>query len=200
MNCDQVEQLRDYAMGELGPDGRAAMERHMAGCADCAAELHALQLTTAALRSLPDREIPQRIAFVSDKVFEPSGAARWFAGFWNSAARLGFASACVLSAALLVVAYHRPAAGENPVAMQAGITKADVDKEINEAVTKAVAQVKAEDGKATAEILAASEQKHEQEHKALVVTMGENLDILQRRMTAGMMLASNDQERFGGGR
>ena len=43
-----------------------------AACGDCALELDQLRLTTAALRTLPDREIPQRIAFVSDQVFEPS--------------------------------------------------------------------------------------------------------------------------------
>jgi anti-sigma factor RsiW len=200
MTCDRIEELRDYAMGELGPDARLTMERHVAGCADCGAELHALQLTAAALRSLPDREIPQRIAFVSDKVFEPSGVARWFAGFWNSAARLGFASACVLSAALLVTVYHRPSTVETAAVIQAGVTKADVDKEINEAVTRAVAQVKAEDEKATAEILAASDQKHEQDRRALVVAMQENLTYLEKKLSTSMLLASNDQERFGGAR
>jgi len=42
------------------------MEQHLAACGDCALELDQLRLTTAALRTLPDREIPQRIAFVSD--------------------------------------------------------------------------------------------------------------------------------------
>jgi anti-sigma factor RsiW len=200
MTCDRIEQLRDYAMGEFGPDACTGMERHLAGCADCAAELRALQLTTAALRSLPEREIPQRIAFVSDKVFEPSGAARWFAGFWNSAARLGFASACVLSAALLVAVYHRAPAVNAPVAIQAGITKADVDQEIQEAVTRAVAQVKAEDRRDTAEIVAASDQKHEQDRRALLVAMQENLTYLEKRMSTSLLLASNDQERFGGPR
>ncbi len=104
--CGSAEALRDYAFDELPADERRTMEQHLAVCGDCALELDQLRLTTAALRTLPDREIPQRIAFVSDKVFEPSPVAR-FCRFWNSAARLGFASACVLAVALVVSAWHR---------------------------------------------------------------------------------------------
>src|SRR5579862_872358 len=89
-----VEALRDYAFGELPAERHPELERHLGICGECATELDRLRLTTAALRTLPDREMPQRIAFVSDKVFEPSPVTRFFAGWWNSAARLGFASAC----------------------------------------------------------------------------------------------------------
>src|SRR6267154_2129862 len=94
--CDRGEALRDYAFDELPAGERPEMEQHISDCTGCAAELDRLRLTTAALRILPDREIPQRIAFVSDKVFAPSPVVRFLGGFWNSAARLGFASACVL--------------------------------------------------------------------------------------------------------
>ena len=110
--CTEAEALRDYAFDEMAAADRPSMEQHLATCADCAAELDQLRLTTAALRILPDREIPQRIAFVSDKVFHPSPVARFFGGFWNSAARLGFASPCVLAVALMVV---RLASGPAPV-------------------------------------------------------------------------------------
>src|SRR5580704_466663 len=111
-SCARAEALRDYAFDELTQDERRAMEQHLTGCGACATELDQLRLTAAALRTLPDREIPQRIAFVSDRVFEPSAWRR----FWNSGARLGFASACVLAAALLVSSWmvsawhYRPAA------------------------------------------------------------------------------------------
>ena len=195
--CDRIDELRDYAMGELSHPARQSMELHIATCGHCAAELSSLQVTTAALRTLPDREIPQRIAFVSDKVFEPSPVARWFGGFWNSAARLGFASACVLSAALIVSVYHRPTAAVAPTALiQASLSKADVDKEINEAVGLAVQQVRAEDAK----ILAASEQAHEAQQHALMVAMGENMDIMQKRLNTYTTIAFNDDPRAGGGR
>src|ERR1700693_446222 len=107
--CDRAEALRDYAFDEMAGGELRSMEQHIAACSNCAAELDRLRLTTGALRMLPDREIPQRIAFVSDKLFHPSPVARFFLGFWNSAARLGFASAIVLAVALIVSAYHRPA-------------------------------------------------------------------------------------------
>src|SRR4051812_37548586 len=106
--CERSEALRDYAFDELTGADRAAMERHIPECAACEAELASLRLTTAALRSVPDREIPQRIAFVSDKVFGPSPLARFFQSFWTSPSRLGFASACLIAGALLVSALHRP--------------------------------------------------------------------------------------------
>jgi hypothetical protein len=199
--CERLEQVRDYAMGEGDRKAREAMGKHVTACGECAAELKSLQLTTAALRMLPDREIPQRIAFVSDKVFAPSPAVRWFGGIWNSAARLGFAAACVLAVGFVIAAY-RPGAnnGSQQIVIPASVSKADVDRAVNQAVTKAVAQVRQEVQREDAAVLAASEEKHEREHKALMVSMGESLDYLQKRMNSGMILASNDQERFGGGR
>ena len=80
--CNRIDEVRDYAFDEGFDKGngsaRAFFQQHLAACEHCAQELDRLQFTTAALRVLPDREIPQRIAFVSDKVFEPSPVARWF--------------------------------------------------------------------------------------------------------------------------
>ena len=59
-----TEDLRDYAVGEIEADRQPALEQHLAACGDCTLELDRMRLTTAALRSLPDREVPQRIAFV----------------------------------------------------------------------------------------------------------------------------------------
>src|ERR1700761_5696368 len=92
-SCECADALRDYAFDELPAAERRDMEQHLAGCSECVLELDRLRVTTAALRTLEDREIPQRIAFVSDRVFEPSAFRR----FWSSGARLGFASACMLS-------------------------------------------------------------------------------------------------------
>jgi hypothetical protein len=46
------------------------------------------------LASLEDEEIPRRIAFVSDRVFEP----RWWQTMWRSGPVMGFASAALLAA------------------------------------------------------------------------------------------------------
>lgn len=198
-----TEALRDYAVGELEAAQQPALEQHLAVCGDCTLELDRLRLTTAALRTLPEREIPQRIAFVSDKVFEPSPVSRWFAGFWNSAARLGFASACVLAVALVVFAYHRPA-DRGPVVIRT--TNADFSKQIDDAVAKAVAQVRTEDARMvrqTAEQMAkaaieSANLKYEKEYQARMVAVEESFTVLQKRLSSSL-LASNDTRDAGPG-
>jgi len=187
--CDRAEALRDYAFDELPAAEIRGIEQHLETCEACAADLDRLRITTAALRSLPDREIPQRIAFVSDKVFAPSAAARFFNGFWNSAARLGFASACVLGTALIVPAYHRPAP---PAEVRTIVQTADVSKQLDEAVAKAVAQVRdqvrQDDARLTQVAVDAAEAKHEREQRVLL----DAFQVLQKRLNTNTLLASAD--------
>ena len=148
--CERSEALRDYAFDELSGTERAAMERHIESCGACEADLRSIQLTTATLRAVPDREIPQRIAFVSDKLFEPSPWARFWRGFFGSPLQVGFASACLLAGAISFSALRKPMEIRTVVtASGAGITatSADVSAQIDTAVKKAVAQVHAEDQK-----------------------------------------------------
>ena len=190
-----VEALRDYAFGELPAARQPELEQHLGVCGECTLELDRLRLTTAALRTLPDREIPQRIAFVSDKVFEPSPLSRFFAGFWNSASRLGFVSACVLGAALIVSAYHRPV--EVRTVVQTGnveTASTDVSKQVNDAVAKAVAQVKIENAR---EIEAVGH-KYEQEYQARMSTVAENFELLQKQVGTSL-IASYDMRGNGDG-
>jgi anti-sigma factor RsiW len=185
-----TEALQDYAVGELAADEQPALEQHLAICGECALELDRLRVTTSALRTLPDQEIPQRIRFVSDKVFEPSPVSRFFAGFWNSAGRLGFASACVLGAALIVSAFHRPT--EVRTVVQAA--NVDFSKQVNDAVTKAVAQVRAED----TQKIEAIDRKYQQEYQAQMVAVSESFAVLQKRLGSSL-LASNDRPGAGDG-
>jgi len=195
--CSRADDLRDYAFEELAAPERRSMEQHLAECADCAADLTDLRLTTAALRALPDREIPQRIAFVSDKVFSPSPVARFFGGFWNSAARLGFASACLVAGALVISAYHRPPAPEQTAAPAADVS-ALVAKQVNAAVESAVARVRAEDAQLTRAALDNADRKHEREHRMLMLTMKDSLDVVQKRLGV-YTLASAELPRGGEG-
>ena len=187
--CERAEALRDYAFDELPGAEVRGMEQHLETCEACAADLERLRITTAALRSVPEREIPQRIAFVSDKVFAPSAAARFFSGFWNSAARLGFASACVLGTALIVSAYRRTP--PPPAEVRTVVQTADVSKQVDEAVAKAVAQVRdqvrQEDARVTRAALDAAEAKQEQEHRALL----DAVQVLQNRLNTNTLLASD---------
>lgn len=95
MTCS-TSATKDYFFGELPASGRAEFEQHIAACVGCREELSELLLIRTALLTVPDEEPPRRIAFISDKVFEP----RWYRRFWASAPQLGFASAALLAAAI----------------------------------------------------------------------------------------------------
>jgi len=194
-----TEALRDYAVGELIADEKPAIEEHLAVCGECSLELERLQVTLTALRILPDCEIPQRIGFVSDKVFQPSPVSRFLAGFWSSAARLGFASACVLAAALLVSAYHRPPA-EIRTVVQAGTQ--DVSKQVNDAVAKAVAQIRTEDARMAQQMtqaaIASANLKYEHEYQSRMVAVEESFSLLQRRLS-NSLIAFNERPAAGEG-
>src|SRR3954467_1361628 len=99
MSCSSFD-LKDYFLKELADPHRRQVEAHVKSCEPCREELDRLQLTESALFSLRDEEIPQRIAFVSDPIFEPSPWRRFLTAFWGSTARLGFVSAALFAADL----------------------------------------------------------------------------------------------------
>jgi hypothetical protein len=88
--------LRDYVLDELTPPQRAEVERYLAASVEAREEVERLKLTHQALLSLPDEDPPRRIAFVSDKVFEPSLPRRLWHNFWQGAPRLAVGLAAVL--------------------------------------------------------------------------------------------------------
>ena len=146
MSCSPFD-LKDYFLKELSDAERKQVEAHVKGCGACREEVEGLRLTEAALFSLRDEEIPQRIGFVSDKIFEPSPWRRGWAAFWGSTARLGFASAAMLSVALVVFSLTRTAG--NPAvpptarviapAASPSVSEADIQQRIQAAVDQAVA-------------------------------------------------------------
>jgi hypothetical protein len=163
MSCSPFD-LRDYFLKELANPQRLQVEAHVKTCQPCREELDRLQLTESALFALREEEIPQRIAFVSDPVFEPSPLRRFFSDFWGSAARLGFASAAMLSAALIVFAVSRPAstpiAQTKPaaVATVATVSDTDIQARIDAAVAKALGDVEARHVQQTKQLVADVEQ------------------------------------------
>lgn len=143
MSCAPFD-LRDYCLKELAEPERRQVETHVHGCRACREEVERLRLTEAALFALRDEEIPQRIAFVSDKIFEPSPWRRAWDAFWGSTARLGFASAALLSVALIVFSLTRTAGSPAaPVAVRgivpASASAAEMQQQIQTAVNQAVA-------------------------------------------------------------
>jgi len=150
MSCSPFD-LNDYFLDELAGPQQRQVEAHVKTCLACREELDRLRVMGAALRSVAEEEIPQRIAFVSDKIFEPSPWRRRLAAFWNSGARLGFAGAAMLSAALAVFAFRpapapvtviRQVAAPAPASLAqnaaATVSAEDIERRIEEAVDRAV--------------------------------------------------------------
>ena len=127
MNCQDYD-WKSYALGELDRSVRNDAEAHAKSCPACREELAALRMTLGALGTLREEEIPRRIAFVSDQIFEPHWYQRAFRLLWTP----NFAAACVLAGAILFHAFHTPA-----------VDQAAVDSQINAAVSKAVSVIEA---------------------------------------------------------
>lgn len=189
MSCPPFD-LRDYFLKELAESDRRQVEQHLRGCPGCRDELDRLRLTEAALLTLRDEDIPQRIAFVSDKVFEPSPARRWWTALWSSGARLGFASAAMLSAALVFSALTRPAPVPAPAPEQSASSRQEIDGRIAEAVKQAAAAIEARQEKRTAEIVAAMEKRNELDRKGMMLAMEDNLQYLQKRLNRYVIAAN----------
>ena len=96
MTCQELD-WTGFALDEITAPDRRRMEEHLLTCAACGDELEAVRLTMTAMKRVPIRAMPQRISFVSDPVLEPS----WWRRFLLSGPKLGFASAAMLSMAIL---------------------------------------------------------------------------------------------------
>lgn len=131
MTCPSFD-WKSYVLDEITAPDRRPMEQHLAGCAHCREEVEGLRLTVTALRRLPVREIPKRISFVSDPVFEPSFWQR----FWSSAPRLGFASAAMLAAAILLHGYMVRPAQTTTAALSSAQIERQVQARVNEEVAR----------------------------------------------------------------
>lgn len=122
MSCPGFD-WKAYVLGELEADAREDAAKHLEVCAGCQAEVAQLEVTVTAITRLPQVAPPRRIAFVSDPVFEQG----WWARLWASGPRLGFASAAMLSLAILVHGFAPRA--ETP-AQTAQITQTDMDARV----------------------------------------------------------------------
>jgi len=192
MSCSPFD-LRDYFLKELTDPQQRQVEAHVKTCPPCREEMERLRVTEAALFSLRDEEIPQRIAFVSDKVFEPSPWQRWLSSFWGSAARLGFASAAMLSAALVVFSLTRPAPAPDasvpppaPVNSTTTASEADIEQRIQAAVEKAMAAREQQQILHTRDLVAELTQSRQRLELA-----SQELELSQKRARVGRVFASN---------
>jgi anti-sigma factor RsiW len=188
MSCSPFD-LRDYFLKELPESEQRQVEAHVRNCQPCLEEMDRLRLTEAALFALREEEIPQRIGFVSDQVFEPSPWRRWWAALWGSTARLAFASAAMLSIAILVAALHpvgqqiavRPGP---PQIVKAAISDTEIQSRIDTAVAKVVAQVDARQTEKTKQLVAQLEGTRQR-----LLWAASELDLSQKRANTVRVLA-----------
>ncbi len=164
------------------------METHLTACSACREELEALSVTQTALLAVREEEPPRRIAFISDKVFAPN--------WWHrlSGAKLGFASAAMLSAAIIFHAVETRAAQPAPVASAQHLDQAKVEAEVTRRVQAKLEKVLAEsESRQSVQLqqVLADQRRMEFNHKADLVTLGENFDVLRKRLGV-YMRASND--------
>ncbi len=180
MSCSQFD-VKAYFLSELTEVDRRQFEGHLRSCQDCREELEWLRITRTALEALPDEEPPRRVTFVSDRIFEPSGWRR----FWDSAPRLGFASAALLSAAIFVHAFTRPPATPAPGTANMAAVEARVETEVGRrvqaAVEKAVAESQDRQKRQTAELVAAMEDRVEQRWRSELLTVEDELKYLRKK-------------------
>ena len=191
MNCSSID-LKAYFLGELDRGAKSACADHITRCDDCHEELERLRLTQTALMTMPDEEIPQRIAFVSDRVFEP----RWWQAIWRSGPAMGFASAALLSCAILVHGFTRPASAVVASAplIQATqvqqVEQARIERKIEEQVNLRVAELGNRQAAESAKLVAAVEKKFQFRQRADLVSAQETIRMYQQQM-GRLMVAYN---------
>lgn len=192
MNCSSVD-LKAYFLDEASRAEKASVEDHLRGCQACREELDRLKLTGTALRSLEEEEVPQRIAFVSDRVFEP----RWYETIWRSGPAMGFASAVLLAAAILVHAYARPAVSPAtaPTVDTAQIEQRierQVSARLDSAVAQAVTAAQARQARQTAALLDAAEKRFESRRREDLLVAKDAQRYYQMEMSR-LVVAANKE-------
>lgn len=191
MSCSP-DDLKDLIFGELDEAARGRVEAHVRDCRNCQEELDRLGLTQAALHALAEEEMPRRIAFVSDPVFEP----RWWQRLWRSGPKLGFASAAMLSAALVFSAVYRPAPPATPVASADPAVieqrvSAEVAKRIGPAVEAAVAQSEVRQAKQTLELVAAARKEAADQRLQDRTQFDATLTYIQKKLGTFYLASAN---------
>ena len=178
--------LKAYALGEVTRREQSAVEDHVRACQSCREELDRLNLTRSALASLEDEEVPRRIAFVSDQVFEP----RWWQTMWRSGPAMGFASAALLAAAILVHGFARPVVVD--AAQIERRVETQVSARLDAAVSRAVNDAQAKQSADFANVLDATEKRFESQRQADLATVRQAAEYYEKQM-ARWVVASNER-------
>ncbi|MEZ5401727.1 MAG: zf-HC2 domain-containing protein [Bryobacteraceae bacterium] len=177
MNCPDVNAA---LLGEATAAERRAFEEHLPACPACQEEWARMESTLAVLRAAPEEEMPRRISFVSDKVFEP----RWWQRLLGNGPALGFASAAMLSAAILTHAvYPRPVApAEMAAAPVVQAAPVNLEATVRDAVKQAIAETDARHKKETAALLEAAEKRYDERLRETQAMVDASFEILARKV------------------
>lgn len=169
MTCHEFD-WKGYVLDEVSSAERPGMEEHLSRCAACGQDLEALRLTLLAMKRLPVVDVPRRIAFVSDPVFEPS----WWQRFLSSGPKLGFASAAMLSLAIVGHGLvSRPLVVQVPAAA-VQVAREDPSQVSAEQIrTQVLAEISAK--------LAAQERQAEMRRQADLADVKSAFDVMNKR-------------------
>lgn len=188
---NQKPDLHGYVLGELSGAERKEIEQLLSTDAQLALEVERLRLTHNALRRLPDEEPPRRIAFVSDKVFEP----KWWQVWWNSGARLAFAGASMLAVA--IVAHGMMTKATPPPNVEAIVqarlrqeVAQEVARRLEPAIAQAVARTEARQQVRTQEMLTVTlrDYEHKSAKERSVILTAVDEEFVQMRKQMGRLL------------
>ena len=182
MNC-APDDLKDLFFGEIDARERKRVEEHLSACPYCQTEFDRLHLTRTALLSLPEEELPRRIAFVSDKVFDQS----WYQRLWNSGPKLGFAAAAMLSCAILVhalipVAPLQTASVPPDNASVQAMVQTEVDRRVAMEVKKVAAEFETRGEAKLQRVIAEQRKQFDFDRRAEMVALEAHYTVLQKKL------------------
>jgi anti-sigma factor RsiW len=185
-----------YLLGEGSPAERAAVAAHLAESAEAREDFERLEVTLAALRSLPDEEMPRRIAFVSDPVFAPS----WWQRFWQAGPQWTFASAALVAVAILGHGWmsgvaarpvSAPMIAQSSSAPASSLNSAELKTVVDSAVAKALAEADNRQRELLRVALSDAEKRHETERQMMAASFDENLSLLRKQMNRMYVSTAN---------
>jgi hypothetical protein len=189
MTCAPCD-LKDYFFGELSAADRELVERHAELCRMCQDELAALSATRSAVLCMREEEPPRRIAFVSDKVFEP----RWWQKIFASGPKLGFASAAMLTAAIVFHAIYTPGAVQAPAVpvaqMEPKVIEAEITKRVQVAVEAAIAEGESRQAQRLLQVVNARLAESDRRYEMDLKTIQHYLERTEKKRSVGIRQVS----------
>ena len=197
-SCQQVD-LKAYAMGEASAAERKAVEGHAVACDACRIELDSLGTLQAAMMTWADEEPPRRIAFVSDKVFEPSAWQRFVASFNPATLLASIALSGLIAFGVGRIAQTASIPVQSDVTTVVAADTVDLATRVDNAVKAALAENDRRHKEETTQLIRATEQRMRRENdeafQQTMAIMESNFERLRKR-EARMIRASADTVNF----